>query len=221
MFSTTCLQDFFDFPEEIVEVSKTIEWHKNKYGISPGFRSAPIDNDFPNISSYITTKILSQYYDVINLPTYYVNVMTHFNLVPIKHGTGLTHRDETTLTCIIFLSKDILDCGTKILKRNNLIIPNEREIQEQRKAHFETDEQTQEWTKNRDFYNSQFTEIARVNSLYNSAIIFDGTNEHSMYIGDNVPIDQDRLTLIQFVNTSILPDDPSLRFSKARAKYQI
>lgn len=220
MFSTTFIQDFFDFPEDVVGISNQVEWHKGKYGYSPGVRSNPLEESFPVLCKYITARILSQYYD-LNEINYGLNTFTHFNLVPVKHGTGITHRDDTTLTCIIFLSKNQTGCGTQILKRNQFIIPHEGEIQDQRKEHFKTDEQTSEWIKNRDYYNSHFTELARVNSVFNSAIVFDGHDNHSMFIGENVAAEQDRLTLIQFIDKTIVPDGPALRFSKSRVKFGI
>ena len=220
MFFTTFIQNFFDFPEDVLEISKQVEWHKGKYGISPGFRSSPLEENFSRLCRYITIKVLSQYYNLMDIE-YALTSDSYFNRVPLKHGTGITHRDATTLTCIIFLSKNLNNCGTKIMKRNKFIIPNEIQIQESRKAHFDIDEPTPEWIKNRDYYNSHFTELARVNSVFNSAIVFDGHDNHCMHIPDGLNQEQERLTLTQFIDKTILPEGPSLRFSKSRSKFQI
>ena len=214
-FNSTCIENFFDYAEEVVSYAEKIEFHKLKHSVSPGYRTDPLEKINPILCKYITCRVLSQFYDLDRIGNIEFETGTHFNSVPTESGMGITHTDKSTLTCIIFLSKNINNAGTKILKRNNFIIPNELEIQESRKKHFETDIETEEWKQNRDYLNSHYTEIMRVNSVFNTAIVFDGHNNHCMHM-DYAGTNENRLTLIQFIDNTKLPDTPLLRFDKIK-----
>lgn len=206
------INNFFDVPEDIVEISKSVTYGKNKYGLSPGFRSEPLEEKFPTLCKFITFKVLAQYYDLTS-PINVSKTETHFMRVPYSSGEGITHSDDSTITAIAYLNADVSGCGTSIYKRKRFI--TDRSAQDMRAKHFETDIETNDWVAARDSYNSNYQEIMKVNGDFNSAVVFNGFLPHRMNI-DSVDKEGERLTIIQFIEGITAPESPEERFEIAR-----
>ena len=207
------INNFFDVPDDIIEISKNVTYGKNVYGLSPGLRSEPLEEKFPELCKFISFKVLAQYYDLTS-PINVAKTETHFMRVPYSSGEGITHSDNATITAIAYLNKDTSGCGTSIYKRKKFI--TDRSAQDRRAAHFEKDIETDDWVTTRDNYNSQYEEVMKVNGDYNSAIVFNGFLPHRMNI-DSTDKEGERLTIIQFMEGVTAPESPEERFEIARS----
>lgn len=209
-----CIENFFDVPEEVIQISNEIDYAKNTYGISPGLRSDVLEDKYPLLCKYITFKVLSQYYD-LQRPINIDRTNTHFNKVPYKSGDGIIHTDNNTITVIIYLNKTPLpNSGTSVYKRKTNII-TDYSAQSNRVNHFETDTPTQQWIEERDKWNSNFEEVMRVSGGYNTAIAFNGYLPHKMNLEESDEAGE-RLTLIQFIHEVVAPESPDERFELIR-----
>ena len=116
----TCVDNFFDNPDEIVKFANTCEYEKSKYGAWPGRRTKPLHLVDFNFFRKLTTKIISLIYEMQNNN---VQIMANSYFQKIKGSDyaneGWVHDDRgLEFTSIIYLTKDN-NCGTSIFKGKN------------------------------------------------------------------------------------------------------
>lgn len=122
MKPTIVKENFFEKPDEIVKLTKKIEWlSPGPTADWPGVRSKNLCDILPNLNNYIISKIVKLYYGHDNLEVFNTNIQFHkIKLSDYEnHNKKNTrfHKDYTDIAGLIYLTKGINDenIGTSIL----------------------------------------------------------------------------------------------------------
>jgi hypothetical protein len=197
--TVTCVDNFFDDPDAVVEKSKQFEYRVNN--VSAGSRSIPlhaIDYEFFN---WVNSKIVTIFY-----PNFSQNLSfhasTHFDKVKKSDHDNWVHCDsDTKFAAIIFLNKEGT-AGTSIYKKkgfhHNIIQKSSGYKYEYfEKGHQMNKKELNKIKKEKEKNNDYFEKTFHFEGLYNRLIVFDANCFHSF---NSMTKNQkkERLTLISF-----------------------
>jgi len=194
IWPTLCVDNFFDNPNDIIELSKKYTYEP--INNAPGLRSESVHTLYPSFSEYLCTKILSLYYpnDIENVRFL---ATSSFQKVPanLKFDNWVHKDDNYEITALIYLNEHT-DSGTSIYHRKKLKFDSMQYSKEKNK-YFNDNIETKDLKKFRNLNNSTFDETASFKGRYNRLVTFDGSNFHAShpYVDKQ---NRDRLTLITF-----------------------
>ena len=212
-FGTTCIDDFFKYPNAIRKYANSLEYNPDKEGRWPGVRTKSLQLLDENLHLMIVKKYLSNFYtmgDIMEgLVQYSSDVM--FQKVSNKYGGGWIHNDgEFVHTTIVYLTPNVPDdSGTSIYipKEDSMpqAIPGTVLTLQKKIDFYKSRISLEESEPYRLKNNSPFKEVIRFSNVYNRCIGFDGSNWHSANNFANVEGEEERLTLIIFWGSIIGP----------------
>jgi hypothetical protein len=203
----SCVDNFFDDPYKIVELSKKISFNKSTDGRWPGTRSPEIHKVNMNFFNFVTRKIMRLIY-----PMSYENATwkasSFFQKVKGTDypNSGWVHHDgEYEFTTIIYLSHHE-NCGTSIWKPKYFgVEPKHTDKKHERFLNQNTmSDKIEKIYLNEN--NEQFKKTLTFDSVFNRFIMFDGSNFHSADNFTDTNQQEDRLTLITFFKEVQMPD---------------
>ena len=227
-FATTCVDNFFKHPDEVINLADTLDYKPEPKGMWPGARSPELHLVSPSFKNAVCTKYLKLH---LSAPMIGYQCAAYFQKIGAASGgsgEGWVHNDTPHLhTTIIYLTPNISDdSGTSIFipkpdataatvaGTNAASAVPSREV-------FMPVSKTEGFLKKEQFYKSQinleeaetyrlknnspFKEVIRFANIYNRCIGFDGSHWHSSGKFDNVDKEEERLTLIIFWRTIIGP----------------
>ena len=203
LFANTCIDNFLNNPQAVVEVAESCEYKND--GVSPGRRSEPLHKVNYNLYNHVNVKILSSLYpnesETIQYKSYSV-----FQKIPAGIDyDGWIHTDKRSiLTAIIFLSES--DAGTSIYEpKDSFYTPGDDSIKRDffKDPNSFSKEQKEEYHKIREKWVSDYKETISYKGRYNRMICFDGFNYHNAHVHKGI---EDRLTLITFFDEITIKD---------------
>ena len=205
-FATTCIDDFFKYPNAIRKYANSLEYNPDKQGRWPGVRSRPLHLLDAVLYSNICDKYLSNFYPIDTLITGQVQYRAEaaFQKVSGKYGGGWIHNDrEYVHTTIFYLTPNVSDdSGTSIFipKKDSLPFVVEDKNYTMKKEQFYKSEISLEEAEADRLKNNRslFNEVIRFSNVYNRCIGFDGSHWHAANNFANVNKEEERLTLIIF-----------------------
>jgi hypothetical protein len=120
LIPTIILDNFFKYPEKIIEFSKTLRFEECPDGAWPGKRSKNLWEISQELFNKINLQMLSLIYPIKNFSIYF-EASTHFQKIPsiYKQG-GWIHTDPDMFTFIVYLSNH-KECGTSIYEPKNIL----------------------------------------------------------------------------------------------------
>ena len=190
LYPITCVDNFFDNPDDIKNYAKTLDYNYSKEGKWPGERRNYLHEINFNFFNWCSEKILSIYFPQIHECLEWSAKMQFQKINGSEYDhEGWVHKDnsDNEFTSIIYLSKES-NCGTSIYKQKlDNFIPNGKEKQKgylNKKTNLKSLKET----------NNKFEKTITFNSIYNRIILFDGGYLHG---ADNFG-KEERLTLITF-----------------------
>ena len=196
-FPVTQVLNFFDEPYKVVEIANQATFTDNT-GIYPGKRSLPIHQINSGLFYHTVKRILRLFYNVDEFHNIqYSANMTFQKISPnnvIQNGGFIHHDLNSLLTCIIYLNNNT-DIGTSIYQPKNIGVGFEH--QEIKKDYYlgKNNNKTDIENALKDNKNN-FQLVSKFNSIYNSAVMFDGAYAH----GADLNLQSERLTLITFID---------------------
>lgn len=116
LFPTLCVDDFFEYPNEIIKISQQLQF--NRTNAVPGYRSIPVHEFSYDFYNHVNMKIIAALYpNQINDVEF--SALTTFQLTEPNPYDGWVHKDdgETILTAIVYLSDST--AGTSIYHKKN------------------------------------------------------------------------------------------------------
>jgi len=118
LIPTIILDNFFKYPEKIVEFSKNLLYEECPDGAWPGKRSKNLKEISQEFFNDLNSKMLHLICPLKN-PSVYFEASTHFQKISnlYKQG-GWIHTDPGMFTFIIYLSNH-KECGTSIYEPKN------------------------------------------------------------------------------------------------------
>lgn len=196
-FPIVVLDQLFTNPDEVRDFALGLEYSSDTPEF-PGTRSQELGTVAPFLKEKVIRSLLAQYSEsgLVKLEARaYFQKITPSDL----RGTdGIAHRDENVITFMGYLTPNVLDCGTSILKpKTDFVVPfnNERKMAFYSGEH---DDQFGEYVKEYNDYH--YSEICRVSGLYNTGLAFNGFEPHKANLTPVNPEDNvERLTLVMFV----------------------
>ena len=202
-FSTTCVDNFFKHPDEIVYLAETLDYKPHSEGLWPGARSPELHQVNPALKTAICTKYLKLH--LSSAPMIGYQCVAYFQKIGAASGglgKGWVHNDTPHLhTTIIYLNKhENLKSGTSLYRPKKGIGPMYTTRHNMKKREFNLGKlSTKEDEKYRTESNADFEETIRFSNVYNRCIGFDACEWHAANeFSQNIK--EPRLTLIIFWN---------------------
>jgi len=199
-FATTCVDNFFKYPDEIVNLADTLEYKPEPKGLWPGARSPELRLVSPSFKDAVCTKYLKLH---LNTPMTGYQCGAYFQKIGLASGglgEGWVHNDTPHLhTTLIYLNKyENLKSGTSLYRPKKGIGPMITPLNNTKKREFNLGNITaKEAAKLRTESNNDFEETIRFANVYNRCIGFDSVEWHAANEFSQKTKDP-RLTLILF-----------------------
>lgn len=198
LFPTLCVDDFFEYPNEIIKISQQIEF--NRTNSVPGYRSIPLHELDFNLYNYVNLKILAALYPN-NINDIEFSASTLFQITQPNPYDGWIHSDDdgqNILSAIIYLSN--CSAGTSIYHKKNPYY-TQRLGDMGRFDYFGNYENYDENSlskikESRETSNSDFEETISFRGKFNRMICFDARQYHASQINSS---SDNRLILISFI----------------------
>ena len=178
-FATTCVDNFFKYPDEMVNLANTLDYKPHSEGMWPGTRSPELHFVNPALKNAICTKYFRLHL-VAPMVGYKANA--YFQKIPASSGHGWVHSDYPYLhTSLIFLTKNAsLNSGTSLFRPKKGVGPMYTTRNNMRKRDFNLGKlSAEEAEKYRTESNSDFEETVRFANVYNRCIGFDSMEWHA------------------------------------------
>ena len=122
-FPITYTQNFFNYPEKILDIAKEIKFEKPNQNESwKGLRSKSIHDTHPELFNYIINKVFSLYYDFnLELVNWNNTHVSFHKMDNIEINNQDIHTDEDSLIAgVIYLNKNgNINNGTTIYDNND------------------------------------------------------------------------------------------------------
>ena len=201
-FATTCVDNFFKHPDEVINLADTLDYKPEPKGMWPGARSPELHLVSPSFKNAVCTKYLKLH---LSAPMIGYQCAAHFQKIGAASGgsgEGWVHNDTPHLhTTIIYLNKnENLKSGTSIYRPQKGVGPMVTTRNNMKKREFNLGNITnEEAEKFRLESNSDFEETIRFLNVYNRCIGFDACEWHAANEFSQKTKDP-RLTLIIFWN---------------------
>ena len=193
---TMVLDNFFRYPEKIVNFSKTLHYTECPNGEWPGKRSAPLHEIDFNFFNQFTQKVIKTLWPTDGHIVSYNCKLFFQSISNIYPNEGWIHTDSDQITVIVYLSTH-KECGTSIFEpkfHTHSFINTKEKKQNYINKNFK---------KEKNFLkenNQQFEETIHIKSRFNRMVLFDSRQIHGAHKFVENDISEDRLTLIGFFN---------------------
>ena len=178
-FSTTCVDNFFKYPDEIVNFANTLEYKPDSQGRWPGERSAQLDQISPALHNAICAKYLKLH---LAAPMVVYKATVYFQKINAQSDKGWVHNDYPYLhTTLIYLTKEAnLNSGTSLYRPKKGVGPMYTTRNNIKKREFNLGKLSgEESEKFRIESNSDFEETVRFANVYNRCVGFDAMEWHA------------------------------------------
>ena len=191
-FPLTVVDNFFDDIDEVIEYSRSIEYHLPENRIVPGFRSKKISDINYELCNFIANKISSLFYDCntavsIKMTSYFSKMIPYGGDKWNPKNLGIIHKDSDSICGgVIYLDKKYSkDSGTSIFLKDNFYVENNIETETFKKYHGDGIDDGYDDAMTETYKN--FTETVRIQYHTNRMILFDSSVYHAQTtFGDDV-----------------------------------
>jgi len=195
LWYTGCVDNFFEEPNKILELSNKLNYKKSFNNKFPGERSENTFDTNRDFFIWTTKKILTLFYPM-GLDNFEWSASQFFQKIngDIYKNDGWVHLDkEAELTAIIYLSKH-KNCGTNIYSPK-FFNCEPIHVLEKEKSYQKTNLKNDKYLIEN---NERYEKNISYNSKFNRLIFFDGSQCHAANKFAEENINEDRLTLITF-----------------------
>jgi hypothetical protein len=202
LYPVTVIENFYENPDAIRKFAlaqKFVFCHnrKNFEYVYPGGRTKDIVDINPVLHEKICKKLVSVFH---NSEHDYMRwaISTSFQSVTEEYKQGVIHTDQNTIFAgVLYLTPDApLNSGTSLFRKNKNF--NEQEYE---RAFIENHNRFKEGkiAMTTDYHN-MFDEIVRVNNVYNTLIIYEGSHFHAANQFFGKTLKDSRLAQVFFIN---------------------
>ena len=211
MYPNLIVDNFFEKPDEIVNIANSIVYKDNTGGWWPGSRSNYLHHIYPRLFDYITRKITRILYEDCLEWEYEVcfqKVKPFTKNQYDKKNCGWVHTDhEYNFGGVIFLNKNPdKDTGINLFKsKKGYCSITEQEESVKNRHYLVGDVDDEFYEENYNTYHEQFEETIQIKNVYNRLVLVDSKTLHAVQTFGT----KERLT-IPFFNTNISNKKPPL-----------
>lgn len=196
-FPVTVQSDFFVNPDEVREFALNQSFNFSN-PVYPGSRTDELSGICPELKDRLMYKVLTQFTDSEKVEAYGDAYFQKIKPSDVRGTDGAAHRDNAIITAMVYLTPNVVDCGTSILRPKTDLIHN---FDANRKMRFYSgveDKGFGEYVK--EFNEYHYEEVCRVSGAYNTMLAFNGFEPHRANL---TPVSEEdnieRLTMILFI----------------------
>ena len=222
LFPVSVVDNFFDSPDKVLKLVDSLKFTQSK-GFYPGKRTKSLHLLKYDFYHSVICKVLSLFYDLKSNNIRYEDSSMHFqkikpfNKKQLNHilNKGLVHQDDSVLLAgVIYLDKKPnLNSGTSIYMKtkersqqyNDKLSLRKKEIYKINQDKL-TKKEIIKYQKLIEDCNQDFTEVIKVNNVYNRLIVYPGTAFHA----GNYEVTKERLSLVFFIRKIKSTAEPSI-----------
>jgi len=209
LYPSLIVDNFFLQPNLILDFASKQKFYQNIDGRWPGKRTEALHINNFSFFDYINKKIIAALYP--NDKDLYYAAETYFQKISGKRypNYGWIHKDESELTGIIYLSKHKL-CGTSLCERisfdsqcsDKLDIEDfgNKDLVSYKKNFYTKDQYDPKELEYLKINNKNYRRTLTIDSKFNRLFLFDSSNLHMAESFTDKNLDDDRLTIITFIN---------------------
>lgn len=205
MIPVTIVDDFFECPDLWIDLASKCQFTRDKIGKWPGERSAPLHEIYPEAHEMLCRKFFSLFYDLSKEKIGF-KVEAYFQKIPSKYDEGWVHFDEKLISGIVYLSQNPdINAGTSLYRPNSIckIINVKDKLDE-----YSDVKSSEDVILAKEQNNRRFTELVKVQNVFNRLISFDCNIAHCAHFGSK---EFERLTLVFFVERLDVEKTPIAR----------
>ena len=186
-YPVTIVDNFFEDPDKIVELTETLKWYPPETGNWPGLRTKQLHLENERLFNYIGEKIQHLFHDTI--PNYW-ELQAHFQKIePFaddqwdKRNQGWVHQDiDTLFGGIVYLTKNPCpNSGTSVFhSKQGFSYQTQKEMQMKEKLYRGEEIDINEYNEAWDAMREQYVETVSVENIYNRFVLFSGKTHHGV-----------------------------------------
>ena len=191
-FPVTCMDNFYQNPDEIREYALSLDYYRGNLDRYPGVRSEPIHRLNPDLFDLSCKKLFSIFFD-LKVGNFDWQVVTNFQKIyPYECSdsnkkdinSGWIHQDSfTVLAAVVYLNPiPNLDSGTSIYRVKEKYNQDWQSNDAYLKSHFYSHKSKlseDEYLKKKMEHNSKFEKILDVKNVYNRIVCYPGDYFHT------------------------------------------
>ena len=202
LYPVTILENFYEDPDKVRTFALNQKYQyrhqlKDVAYVFPGARTKDLSVINKPLFENVCNKIISLFHNSQYEHMRWA-ITTNFQSVSEDYGRGVIHSDSNTVfAAVVYLSPDApLEAGTSLYRPNQQFKQDEYE-----KALKENDKRF----ANGDIimntaYHSMFDELVRINNVYNTLILYEGTHYHAANQFFGKTLKDSRLAQVFFVS---------------------
>tara|TARA_R100000329_G_scaffold142437_1_gene125875 strand:+ start:65 stop:688 length:624 start_codon:yes stop_codon:yes gene_type:complete len=204
LYNSICCDNFFDEPDKIVDLSKTLSFHQTDK--IRGLRSQALHEVNNNFFKYVNWKIINNIYPGVGSIEF--NASTFFQKSIQDNCDGWVHEDKSWITSIIYLTKEGTS-GTSLFKKKN---EYDLTPQPEKYEYFENpkSKNKEDILKKKIENNNKYRKTISFTGDYNRLIAFNGNTPHAADVDLEC---ENRLVLISFINYIKVDHFPNVNFN--------
>lgn len=190
-FPTFCVDDFYEYPDEVREFALRQTFHKMPSCI--GIRTSPMKDVQPEFDDYFNKKLLTMFYDILDPSLQYVVKNVFHKNYPVENKNHTLYKPEELLWGSRYGGTFRSDNNAHLDPNNvisGVIFLNKEEEMHAGVAIYRPVGYSEEHD------GALLQETARFSQVYNRLVAFDGETWHGR-VGDNTI--EDRLCQVFFV----------------------
>ena len=201
MYPISIVDNFFEDPDSVANLSKNLKYLPSADGTWPGVRSDNLHLIDWRLFDSVCRKISHIFYSNCESWTYQISfqrVMPFSENQYDKKNCGWVHKDRTNFGGVIFLTREPDDdTGVTIYKSKNGGYAITQEEEKIKNMHFFGNPiDDDEYNKAYNSYHDQFEETVKVKNVYNRLVLFNSTSLHAVQTYGT----KERLTMAFFNN---------------------
>ena len=184
MYPNLIVDNFFDDPDSIVDLSRDLKYSPSEDGKWPGLRSDNLHRIDYGLFDFVCRKISHLFYPDCEGWTYHLSfqkVMPFSKNQYDKKNWGWIHKDKINFGGVIFLTKKPDDdTGVTIYRPKRGAYNMPPHIEEVKNMHFfGNDVDDDRYYESYDTYHNQFEETIKVKNIYNRLVLFNSNSLHA------------------------------------------
>ena len=210
MYPISIVDNFFEDPDSVANLSKNLNYLSSPGGTWPGVRSDNLHLINWRLFDSICRKISHIFYPICENWTYQISfqrVMPFSENPYDKKNCGWIHKDKTNFGGVIFLTREPdNDTGVTIYKSKSGYFSMTSQEEQIKNRHFLGDTVDDDiFNQFYNTYHNQFEETIKIKNIYNRLVLFNSGTLHAVQTYGT----KERLT-IPFFNTNISNKLPPL-----------
>ena len=180
-FPSLIVDNFFDYPDKVIDFANTLEYNKSVDGRWPGKRSNFLHEVNLELFYYTCSKIYRIFYPN-GVENYKISMLFQYIEPYSFDNRGWIHQDTSQFGGIIYLTKEPeVGTGTSLYEpTRGWFNPSTYNMDVKNKQYLDEKFDEGDYNNVKKFCDDSFAETVRVENVFNRLFMFDGTVWHGV-----------------------------------------